>query len=176
MADNVGESLAKENNDFSSLSDDNVIPFTEPESFDNDNNVLDVDAFNSLFNVNNSFEESSIEEDNSIEPINVDNYFDKIDDVNLVDQEVVLDNGVSSDIEENNTAEDEQFIEKNVDNEDIDTPRLAIINDEETSNLFWGPVSDSKLEAGEFPSINIPITHDNLNNDDDHLGFPEINE
>lgn len=42
------------------------------------------------------------------------------------------------------------------------------------NDSFWIPVSDSKLEQSEFPNINIPITNDNLNKDEDNLGFPNM--
>lgn len=39
-------------------------------------------------------------------------------------------------------------------------------------NLFWVPVSDSKLETKDFPNLNIPINNFNGN---DNFGFPTIN-
>lgn len=40
-------------------------------------------------------------------------------------------------------------------------------------NLFWVPVSDSKLETKDFPNLNIPINNFNGN---DNFGFPTINK
>ncbi len=56
-------------------------------------------------------------------------------------------------------------------------PELEVPKVEESAdnNSFWIPVSDSKLEHGEFPNINIPIINDNLNNGEDNFGFPEAN-
>ena len=42
------------------------------------------------------------------------------------------------------------------------------------SNTFWIPVSDSKLESDQFPSINIPV-QGNFSSDNDNFGFPSIN-
>lgn len=39
-------------------------------------------------------------------------------------------------------------------------------------NLFWVPVSDSKLETKDFPNLNIPINNFNRNN---NFSFPTIN-
>lgn len=43
----------------------------------------------------------------------------------------------------------------------------------EVNNSFWIPVSDAKLDTGEFPNINIPVTPDNMNMGEDNFGFPE---
>jgi len=48
-------------------------------------------------------------------------------------------------------------------------------NVEETSNnSFWIPVSDSNLEENAFPNIEIVNTENNLNNNIDNFGFPEV--
>ena len=49
-------------------------------------------------------------------------------------------------------------------------------NKEEMSseNMFWVPVSDSKLDANVFPSIDIPVNN-GFNGTKDNFGFPDIN-
>ena len=41
-------------------------------------------------------------------------------------------------------------------------------------STFWIPVSDSKLESDQFPSINVPI-QSNFSSERDNFGFPSIN-
>lgn len=48
------------------------------------------------------------------------------------------------------------------------------INLENTNNMFWIPVSDSKLETKDFPNINIPINNKNFSNTKDNFGFPDL--
>lgn len=55
-------------------------------------------------------------------------------------------------------------------------PNLNTMDIPNESNSFWIPVSDSKLDQSQFPNINIPITNNNLNNGEDNLGFPNIEE
>ena len=43
------------------------------------------------------------------------------------------------------------------------------------SSTFWVPVSDSKIEAGNFPNLDIPVEN-NLNKGKDNFGFPEFPE
>lgn len=50
----------------------------------------------------------------------------------------------------------------------FNNPVDSNIND----NLFWVPVSDSKLETKSFPNLNIPINNFDGN---DNFGFPTIN-
>lgn len=45
---------------------------------------------------------------------------------------------------------------------------------ENTNNMFWIPVSDSKLETKDFPNINIPINDNNFSNTKDNFGFPDL--
>ena len=47
-------------------------------------------------------------------------------------------------------------------------------NLENTNNMFWIPVSDSKLETKDFPNINIPINNKNFSNTKDNFGFPDL--
>ena len=58
---------------------------------------------------------------------------------------------------------------------ELDNGDKEKVEENTPDNSFWIPVSDSKLETSEFPNINIPIVNDNLNNGDDNLGFPEVN-
>lgn len=48
------------------------------------------------------------------------------------------------------------------------------ILDNKEDNAFWVPVSDSKLDANVFPSIDIP-TNNGFNGSKDNFGFPDIN-
>lgn len=64
-------------------------------------------------------------------------------------------------------------------NNNISTPSFDLKeenNKEEMSseNMFWVPVSDSKLDANVFPSINIPVNN-GFNGTKDNFGFPDIN-
>ncbi len=52
-----------------------------------------------------------------------------------------------------------------------DTNEMKV--NEETDNNFWIPASEAKLEANEFPSINIPI-HGNFSSEKDNFGFPAV--
>lgn len=100
---------------------------------------------------------------------------------NLNNSQIAIDNMSSDDDnnvkEEDNTILDEQdnnTVEvKKEDDLDNKSPELETSDNEEKDNSFWIPVSDSKLETGAFPNINIPITNDSLNNSEDNFGFPE---
>lgn len=64
-------------------------------------------------------------------------------------------------------------------NNNISTPSFDLKeenNKEEMSseNMFWVPVSDSKLDANVFPSIDIPVNN-GFNGSKDNFGFPDIN-
>lgn len=48
------------------------------------------------------------------------------------------------------------------------------IEPQNNNNSFWIPVSESKLETDQFPSINVPIQN-NYTNQTDNFGFPSIN-
>lgn len=48
------------------------------------------------------------------------------------------------------------------------------ILDNKEDNAFWVPVSDSKLDANVFPSIDIPVNN-GFNGSKDNFGFPDIN-
>lgn len=48
------------------------------------------------------------------------------------------------------------------------------IESQSNNNSFWIPVSESKLETDQFPSINVPIQN-NFTNQTDNFGFPSIN-
>ena len=48
------------------------------------------------------------------------------------------------------------------------------ILDNKEDNAFWVPVSDSKLDANVFPSIDIPVNN-GFNGTKDNFGFPDIN-
>ena len=43
------------------------------------------------------------------------------------------------------------------------------------NNSFWVPVSDSNLEENTFPNIETPAVNNDLNNNIDNFGFPEVN-
>lgn len=69
--------------------------------------------------------------------------------------------------------------ESNSLNNNISTPSFDLKeenNKEEMSseNMFWVPVSDSKLDANVFPSIDIPVNN-GFNGTKDNFGFPDIN-
>jgi hypothetical protein len=55
--------------------------------------------------------------------------------------------------------------------EPIKDEEINKINLENTNNMFWIPVSDSKLETKDFPNINIPINNKNFSNTKDNFGF-----
>lgn len=64
-------------------------------------------------------------------------------------------------------------------NNNISTPSFDLKeenNKEEMSseNMFWVPLSDSKLDANVFPSIDIPVNN-GFNGTKDNFGFPDIN-
>ena len=64
-------------------------------------------------------------------------------------------------------------------NNNISTPSFDLKeenNKEEMSseNMFWVPVSDSKLDANVFPSIDITVNN-GFNGTKDNFGFPDIN-
>lgn len=46
--------------------------------------------------------------------------------------------------------------------------------EENSNNSFWVPVSDSNLEENAFPNIETEDTENNLNNNIDNFGFPEV--
>lgn len=46
--------------------------------------------------------------------------------------------------------------------------------EENSNNSFWIPVSDSNLEENAFPNIETEDTENNLNNNIDNFGFPEV--
>ena len=58
--------------------------------------------------------------------------------------------------------------------EPIKDEEINKINLENTNNMFWIPVSDSKLETKDFPNINIPINNKNFSNTKDNFGFPDL--
>lgn len=58
--------------------------------------------------------------------------------------------------------------------EPIKDEEINKINLENTNNMFWIPVSDSKLEKKDFPNINIPINNKNFSNTKDNFGFPDL--
>lgn len=58
--------------------------------------------------------------------------------------------------------------------EPIKDEEINKINLENTNNMFWIPVSDSKLETKDFLNINIPINNKNFSNTKDNFGFPDL--
>lgn len=58
--------------------------------------------------------------------------------------------------------------------EPIKDEEINKINLENTNNMFWIPVSDSKLETKDFPNINIPINNKSFSNTKDNFGFPDL--
>ena len=79
--------------------------------------------------------------------------------------------------EDTTTTEDTTTEEKSDDSTVAESSEPSESNPEEQLNVdnsFWIPVSESKLEPSEFPNINIPISNDNLVNDEDNFGFPEV--
>ena len=58
--------------------------------------------------------------------------------------------------------------------EPVKDEEINKINLENTNNMFWIPVSDSKLEIKDFPNINIPINNKNFSNTKDNFGFPDL--
>lgn len=58
--------------------------------------------------------------------------------------------------------------------EPIKDEEINKINLENTNNMFWIPVSDSKLETKDFSNINIPINNKNFSNTKDNFGFPDL--
>jgi len=65
--------------------------------------------------------------------------------------------------------QEKSFIDLLIKDEEINK-----INLENTNNMFWIPVSDSKLETKDFPNINIPINNKNFSNTKDNFGFPDL--
>lgn len=64
-------------------------------------------------------------------------------------------------------------IDDNVELNNFDIFSKPIENTNNNSNdMFWVPVSDSKLETKDFPNINIPMS--NNFNGNDNFGFPTI--
>lgn len=62
----------------------------------------------------------------------------------------------------------EQISDINITSIPIDENNSSINN-----NLFWVPVTDSKMETNDFPNINIPINNDSSGNS--NFSFPTIN-
>ena len=62
----------------------------------------------------------------------------------------------------------------NITPEPIKDEEINKINLENTNNMFWIPVSDSKLETKDFPNINIPINNKNFSNTKDNFDFPDL--
>lgn len=56
--------------------------------------------------------------------------------------------------------------------EDIDNISITPMVDGNNSDMFWIPVSDSKVETNDFPSLNIPV---NSFNGDNNFNFPNMN-
>lgn len=76
-------------------------------------------------------------------------------------------------VEEVNTSNGSVPIWNNtLDNNSNSTDTKILDNKED--NAFWVPVSDSKLDANVFPSIDIP-TNNGFNGSKDNFGFPDIN-
>ncbi len=76
-------------------------------------------------------------------------------------------------VEEVNTSNGSVPIWNNtLDNNSNSTDTKILDNRED--NAFWVPVSDSKLDANVFPSIDIP-TNNGFNGSKDNFGFPDIN-
>lgn len=76
-------------------------------------------------------------------------------------------------VEEVNTSNGSVPILNNtLDNNSNSTDTKILDNKED--NAFWVPVSDSKLDANVFPSIDIPVNN-GFNGTKDNFGFPDIN-
>lgn len=76
-------------------------------------------------------------------------------------------------VEEVNTSNGSVPIWNNtLDNNSNSTDTKILDNKED--NAFWVPVSDSKLDANVFPSIDIPVNN-GFNCSKDNFGFPDIN-
>lgn len=76
-------------------------------------------------------------------------------------------------VEEVNTSNGSVPIWNNtLDNNSNSTDTKILDNKED--NAFWVPVSDSKLDANVFPSIDIPVNN-GFNGSKDNFGFPDIN-
>lgn len=76
-------------------------------------------------------------------------------------------------VEEVNTSNGSVLIWNNtLDNNSNSTDTKILDNKED--NAFWVPVSDSKLDANVFPSIDIPVNN-GFNGTKDNFGFPDIN-
>lgn len=76
-------------------------------------------------------------------------------------------------VEEVNTSNGSVPIWNNtLDNNSNSTDTKILDNKED--NAFWVPVSDSKLDANVFPSIDIPVNN-GFNGTKDNFGFPDIN-
>lgn len=94
------------------------------------------------------------------------------DETNIVNEQVI--NSLSDEIIANNDENSNTEVEK----ESSDGSKMREKDDDsknEEGSSFWIPVSDSKLEASDFPNINIPIHNDNLKDGNDNFGFPEVN-
>ena len=76
-------------------------------------------------------------------------------------------------VEEVNTSNGSVPIWNNtLDNNSNSTDTKILDNKED--NAFWVPVSDSKLDANVFPSIDIPVNN-GFSGTKDNFGFPDIN-
>ena len=76
-------------------------------------------------------------------------------------------------VEEVNTSNGSVPIWNNtLDNNSNSTDTKILDNKED--NAFWVPVSDSKLDANVFPSIDIPVNN-GFNGTKDNFGFPDFN-
>ena len=94
------------------------------------------------------------------------------DETNIVNEQVI--NSLSDEIITNNGENSNTEVEKESSDGSKMREKDGDSKNEEGSS-FWIPVSDSKLEASDFPNINIPIHNDNLKDGNDNFGFPEVN-
>ena len=76
-------------------------------------------------------------------------------------------------VEEVNTSNGSVPIWNNTLDNNINSTDTKILDNKE-DNAFWVPVSDSKLDANVFPSIDIPVNN-GFNGTKDNFGFPDIN-
>lgn len=76
-------------------------------------------------------------------------------------------------VEEVNTSNGSVPIWNNTLDNNSNSTDIKILDNKE-DNAFWVPVSDSKLDANVFPSIDIPVNN-GFNGTKDNFGFPDIN-
>lgn len=76
-------------------------------------------------------------------------------------------------VEEVNTSNGSVPIWNNTLDNNSNSTNTKILDNKE-DNAFWVPVSDSKLDANVFPSIDIPVNN-GFNGTKDNFGFPDIN-